>query len=102
MRKGDPNFIEEWTLLRRPPRDNKARMYQAMLRKMIIMNRLYANKRTRGVIPKVKNGTSFRDLLKQLDNWMPENVKVGKKAPKKGKNGYKDFVDIIDQVNIDK
>ena len=39
-RRGDPDFINEWALLKKAPKDNKAKMFQAMLRQMVISNRL--------------------------------------------------------------
>ena len=50
-RRGTQDFINEWALLKKAPKDNKAKMFQAMLRQMVIENRLCQNRKTRKIRP---------------------------------------------------
>ena len=59
-RRGTADFIEEWAKLKKAPKDNKAKMFQALLKKMIVMNKLY--------------------------DWKKGHVDIGNKHPIKGKN----------------
>ena len=46
-RRGNADFINQWALLKKAPKDNKVKMFQALLRQMVIENRLYWNRRTK-------------------------------------------------------
>ena len=85
-RRGTADFIEEWAKLKKAPKDNKAKMFQALLKKMIVMNKLYANKKTRNLRPKIVPVDNFEGLLLQLDDWKKGHVDIGNKHPIKGKN----------------
>ena len=68
-RRGDPDFVNEWALLKKAPKDNKAKMFQAMLRQMVIANRLYQNRKTRKIRAKYEPAADYDDLLLQFDGW---------------------------------
>ena len=80
-RRRTDNFVNEWALLRRPPHDNKAKMFQALLRQMVITSRLCWNRKIRGVKPKYINRGSYPDLLTQFEDWDMMVYKRRRNAP---------------------
>ena len=101
-RRGTHDFVEEWGKLLKPPRDNKAKMFQALLKKMIVMNKLARNKnkKLRKLRPKLLPFDNFESLLLQLDDFKNGHVDIGKKQKMKGKNAYKKFKETADQADI--
>ena len=65
------------------------------------MNKLYKHKETRKMRPKIKKTAKMRDILKQLDFYLPK----GKTIKRKGKRATKavnDFLADLDDADMDK
>ena len=79
-RRGNADFINQWALFKKAPSDNKAKMFQALLRQMVIENRLYWNRKNRKIRPKYENNGEYDDLLAQFDGWDRMIRKRGRQA----------------------